>query len=151
MPFSRYFYFKKDTPADADWKMKAKERGGQPARELGGYNAYGDEGWNDELLVDDGLSKTETVMEKLVRDSVVRAIEGKGGEVVEVGEGKGLEDIERPLGRTTESDEKNDVKRLDRCLGRTLYLVVREMGHWRFPSGKLEGRENLHQVCIPLY
>jgi large subunit ribosomal protein L46 len=51
MPFSRYFYFKKDTPADTDWKIKARERGGASQRELGGYQAYGEEAWNDELLV----------------------------------------------------------------------------------------------------
>jgi large subunit ribosomal protein L46 len=150
MPFSRYFYFKKGTPADADWKLKAKERGGQPARELGGYNAYGEEGWNDELLVGDGLSETGAVVESLVRDSEVRAVEGKGGQVVEVGE-KGGDRAERPLGRRTGADESGDVRRLDRRLGRTLYLLVKgggEKGKWRFPAGRVEGRENLHQVCL---
>ena len=59
LPFTRYFYFKKDTPADTDWKIKARERNGAPARELGGYRAYGDEAWNDELLVAD-LEKEQT-------------------------------------------------------------------------------------------
>jgi large subunit ribosomal protein L46 len=152
MPFSRYFYFKKDTPADIDWKLKARERNGQPARELGGYNAYSDEGWNDELLVGDTLSETETMIEALVRDSEVRAVEGKDGKAMEVkGEQKEVHEggkAERPLGLTTEADEKGDERRLDRKLQRTLYFCVKNLrGQWEFPAGKLEGRENLHQVC----
>ena len=54
-----------------------------------------------------------------------------------------------PEGRRTEADRIGDVKRLDRELARTLYLVVkRKNGGWGFPSGVLEGRENLHQVCL---
>jgi len=150
MPFTRYFYFKKDTPADHDWKLKAKERNGQPARELGGYNAYGDLGWNDELLVGDTLSETQSMVDALVRDAEVRAVEGKDGKSMEVQEGDlvGRETVERPLGRITEADKKKDVRRLDRKLGRTLYLVVKGGDEkWRFPAGKLEGRENLHNVC----
>ena len=33
LPFTRYFYFKKDTPADTDWKIKAKLRNGAASRE----------------------------------------------------------------------------------------------------------------------
>ncbi|KAH8595036.1 putative 54S ribosomal protein L17, mitochondrial [Bisporella sp. PMI_857] len=151
MPFTRYFYFKKDTPADTDWKIKAKERDYQPARELGGYNPYSDVGWNDELLVGDKLSETSTMVEALVRDSHVRAVEGKDGKamVVEGGEQELHEGkIEMPLERTTEADRKHDVKRLDRQLERTLYLVVKKPeGSWEFPHGPLEGRENLLQAA----
>jgi large subunit ribosomal protein L46 len=147
MPFSRYFYFKKDTPADTDWKIKARERNWQPARELGGYSPYGPEAWNDELLVGDKLSETSTIMEALVKDGQVRAVEGKDGKAQEAREEeKGK--VEKPLGRITEADKTNDQKRLDRKLNRTLYLCVkRENGGWGLPSGALEGRENLHQVC----
>ncbi|KAG9247251.1 putative 54S ribosomal protein L17, mitochondrial [Calycina marina] len=155
MPFSRYFYFKKDTPADTDWKIKAKERNYQPARELGGYNAYSDMGWNDELLAGDKLSEPSTTVEALVRDSHPRAVEGKDGKpmVVEGAEVSLHEDsmIEMPLPRTTEADEKKDLKSLERKLDETLYLCVErndENGaHWFFPAGPLEGRENLHQAA----
>lgn len=154
MPFSRYFYFKKDTPADADWKLKAKERGGAPARELGGYDAYGDEGWNDELLVGDRSAETNVMVEKLVKDSEVRAVEGRDGKAIQVEEGQeGVHEgakVERPMGRWTKADEAGDMKRLDRRLGETLYLVVKRAGGgWGFPAGMLEGKENLHQVCFP--
>ncbi len=161
MPFTRYFYFKKDTPADTDWKIKARERNGAPARELGGYRAYGDEAWNDELLVADlekegggkgmGIAEPKYMMEALVRDARVRAVEGKDGTAMEVKEGEAVgadNEVERPLGRWTDADRKGDVRRLDRRLERTLYLVVkREEGGWGFPAGELVGRENLHQVC----
>lgn len=152
MPFSRYFYFKKDTPADIDWKIKARERGGQPARELGGYNAYSDEGWNDELLVGDKLSETESMVDALVKDSEVRAVEGKDGKAMEVtGDQKDAHEggmAERPLGLLTDADVKGDERRLDRALQQTLYLCVKnKSGKWEFPAGKLEGRENLHQAA----
>ena len=156
MPFSRYFYFKKDTPADTDWKIKAKERNYQPARELGGYNAYSDMGWNDELLVGDKLSEPSSIVEALVRDSQPRAIEGKDGKpmVVEGAESSLHDDnkIEMPLPRTTAADKHNDLTRLDRKLEETLYLCVAQKDEvtgkvsWGFPAGPLEGRENLHQV-----
>jgi large subunit ribosomal protein L46 len=165
MPFTRYFYFKKDTPADTDWKIKARERNGVPARELGRYRAYGDEGWNDELLVSElesekekgskemgkmGIAEPKYIADALMRDARVRAVEGKDGAAIEVREGEvvhGDKDVERPLGRWTDADRKGDVRRLDRQLARTLYLVVkREQGGWGFPAGELVGWENLHQV-----
>lgn len=167
MPFTRYFYFKKDTPADTDWKIKAKERNGVPARELGAYKAYGDESWNDELLSTDaeigqegkdmgklGLSEPKWMMESLVRDAKVRAVEGKDGLAVAVEEG--MEDakdlvVEKPLSRYSEADRMRNEKRLDRQMTRTLYLVVKRGGHWMFPAGDLVGRENLHQVCTTLW
>ncbi|KUJ19564.1 uncharacterized protein LY89DRAFT_642690 [Mollisia scopiformis] len=151
MPFTRYFYFKKDTPADTDWKIKARERNGVAARELGGYDAYGEYGWNDEILVQEKeMVEPRYVAESLVRDSIVRAVEGKDGAAVEVKEGEVGEEgrIERPLGRFTDADRTRDVRRLDRALARTLYLLVkRKEGGWGFPSGELAGRENLHQAA----
>jgi large subunit ribosomal protein L46 len=144
MPFTRYFYFKKDTPGDTDWKIKAKERNGVPAKELGGYNPYSDEGWNDELLVKEkGLVEPKMVRELLVKDAVVRVLDGG---VEKLGEGEGEEEL---MSRVGESDRKREFTRLDRRMDRTLYLVVkRENGGWGFPAGVLEGRENLHQVCL---
>ncbi|PBP27050.1 50S ribosomal subunit L30 [Diplocarpon rosae] len=168
MPFTPYFYFKSDTPADTDRKIKARERNGVAARELGGYRAYGDEAWNDELLSSDseaapaegerfgkmGMAEPKYVIERLVKDAKVRAVEGKDGAAVEVKEGEAAElgagevKVERPLSRFTQSDRVNDVKRLDRQLTRTLYLLVKsEDGGWGFPSGELVGRENLHQAA----
>jgi large subunit ribosomal protein L46 len=165
MPFTRYFYFKKDTPADTDYKIKARERNGTAARELGGYRAYGDEAWNDELLSSDalagqqgvgkdlgkmGIAEPKWIVESLVRDAKIRAVEGKDGVAVEVKEG--MEDakdfqVEKPLSRFTDADRKNDFKRLDRALTRTLYLVVKNKhGRWSFPGAELVGSENLHQV-----
>ncbi|RAL60556.1 hypothetical protein DID88_009752 [Monilinia fructigena] len=51
LPFTRYFYHKKDQPADIEWKARVKERNGVAARDIGGYRAYGEEGWNDEVVI----------------------------------------------------------------------------------------------------
>jgi len=166
LPFTRYFYFKKGTPADTDYKIKARERNGVAARELGGYRAYGDEAWNDELLVSDivegrgngkgglgkmGIAEPKHLVESLLKEARVRAVEGKDGAAVEVQEGDVVHvdsALERPLKRFTDADRKGEFTRLDRQLARTLYLLVkRENGGWGFPAGELVGRENLHQVC----
>lgn len=141
MPFSRYFYFQKDTPLDMAWKRKAATRNGAPARDLGGYNPYGETGWNDELLVGDRISEKKATRDALIEDALNRGLsaEEAGAEAEEV--------VEIPLERRTEADVKKDVRRLDRKLERTLYLVVKNKeGKWIFPSGELVGRENLHQV-----
>lgn len=144
MPFTRYFYFKKDTPADNDWKRKARERNGSAARELGGYQPYGKLGWNDEVLVGDKVSEPRAIVETLVRDAVMR-VEGEEELSPETMEAN----VERPMERWTEADKARDVRRLDRKLARTLYLLVKgETGKWGLPSGPLVGRENLHQVRI---
>lgn len=151
MPFTRYFYFKKDTPALTDWKIKAAERGWQPARELGGYNPYRDEAWNDELLVGDPLSKTSTMVDALLDESVSRAVEGKDGLPQIISKDDAVP-AERPLSRTTQADRAHDLKRLDRKLDSTLYLCVKRAngGGWGLPAGVLEGRESLLQVGLPI-
>lgn len=144
MPFTRYFYFKKDTPALLDWKLKARERSWQPARELGGYNPYSEDAWNDELLVGDKLSATTEMVETIVQEGVPRAVEkGKGSS------GEDLKDaMQRPLSRITDADRRGDETRLDRKLNRTLYLCVkREKSGWGFPAGVLEGKENLRDAA----
>lgn len=162
MPFTRYFYIKKDTPADVDWKIKVKERGGAYQRELGGYTGYGEENWNDELLLlkpgeekagNLGIAETKFLMDSLVKDAKVRAVEGKDGTAVAVEETAELAndevEVQKPLSRFTEADRTRDVHRLDRSLARTLYLLVqKENGGWGFPSAELVGRENLHQVRL---
>lgn len=148
LPFTRYFYFKRDTPRAADFKAKAKLRGGAAAKELGSYTGYGDMAWNDELLVGDKISGRKAMVEALVQDAVVR-VDEEGVERKIEGEGdeEGEMKVERPLERITKSDREGDQRALDRKLARTVYLVVRgKDGTWEFPSGGLVGRESLHQV-----
>lgn len=147
IPFTRYFYFKKDTPADNDWKLKAKERAGTPARDIGTYQAYSEEGWNDEVLMGDKTATREHVVDSLLKDSVIRVNED--GSTRLLAEGDLEKELERPLDRLTLADRRKDPTRLNRMLDRTLYLVVKgnENSQWRLPSGPLLGRENLHQVC----
>lgn len=140
LPFTRYFYFKKDTPADLDWKRKMKHRQ-TPARDIGVYNAYSKEGWNDEVLVGAKESDPDEQVEALLRDA---ELQGVGSD--EIGEAK-KESMERPMPRITEADIAGDVKSLNRLLQRTLYLLVRGgTGKWGFPTAGLVGKENLHQV-----
>jgi large subunit ribosomal protein L46 len=148
MPFTRYFYFKKDTPADNDWKRKVNERNGSPAKELGGYQPYGKLGWNDEVLVGDKISEPQTMVETLVRDAVMTVDEYGGSSGAQATKEDIEARMERPLGIFTEADKRKDYKRLDRKLGRTLYLCVRKGCGWGFPSGPLTRRENLHQVGL---
>jgi large subunit ribosomal protein L46 len=145
LPFTRYFYFKKRTPADLEWKRKMKQRL-TPARDIGRYKGYGDEAWNDEVLMGAKESELEWQVERLLEDA---ATDGR-----EVGEAeqKGLKKVEReafdkPPPRRTEADEKNDTKSLNRALQRTLYLLVKDKdGKWQFPHDRLK-EENLHGVC----
>ena len=143
LPFTRYFYYQRGTPGDVEWKRKIRERK-TPARDIGVYNAYGDEGWNDELLVGDGVSEPEEQVESLLKDAVVevkeRGIQGEG-EVVK------KEEVERPMPRVTEADKAGDLKSLNRALQKTLYLVVNKgQGQWEFPSAELATQESLHTV-----
>ncbi|KAI9737169.1 MAG: 39S ribosomal protein L46, mitochondrial [Cirrosporium novae-zelandiae] len=145
LPFTRYFYISPKTPADFEWKRKIRERQ-TPARDIGVYNAYGKEGWNDEVLVGAKESEPEYTLEALLKD----AEKPKGSE--EVAEATSEKDIvERPLPRVTEADKKGDTKSLNRALQRTLYLLVKEKsGIWKFPTAGLEGKENLHEAAARL-
>lgn len=164
IPFTRYFYFKKGTPSDVEWKRKAKPRK-TPAKDIGAYDAYGDEGWNDEVLVGDRLAEHDSQVQALIRDAEGKTImedelvsdADKAGEAVtgdaRAGEGQRKElqkiEVERPMPRLTDADRTNDLKSLNRKLDRSLYLVIKsEDGSWRFPQDRVHGRENLHQVSI---
>lgn len=167
LPFSRYFYYKKGTPADTEWKRKAKNRK-TAARDIGVYSGYGDEAWNDEVLVDDQTASLDAQREALLRDAEGKEILGAepvgdkeankeqvSGDV-KAGEGarKELElQIERPSPRFTEADQKNDTLSLNRKLDQTLYLLVKNKdGRWRFPEDRLYAKEDLHQVGLrPLH
>lgn len=153
LPFTRYFYFKKKTPADLEWKRKIKQRL-TPARDIGRYKGYGEEAWNDEVLVGAPESDLQYQVERLLEDAEQGGEDGKEGESSEevdvaTAGAKTVkhEPVERPMPRITEADLKGDVKSLNRALPRTLYLLVKNRdGKWMFPQDKMEGRENLHMV-----
>ncbi|KXS95704.1 hypothetical protein AC578_10766 [Pseudocercospora eumusae] len=163
LPFTRYFYYKKGTPQQVEFKRKVKARMAV-ARDVGAYNAYGDDGWDDEVRVGSRLGEPEDIVDKLIRDAEGKDIvdaepQGDaetGGEAVsgdaKAGEGarKPVGDIviERPCPRITEADRKNDMKSLNRKLDRSLYLLVQDKeGRWRFPQDRIYGRENMNQAA----
>ncbi|KAF2423737.1 putative 54S ribosomal protein L17, mitochondrial [Tothia fuscella] len=143
LPFTRYFYYRKGTPSEIDYKAKIKSRL-TPARDIGRYNPYLDDGWNDEVLVGAQESEPEDVMEKLLGDVEVPVVNKFQGEQ-EQEKGRGDAVAARPAARETEADRTGDLRSLDRALERTLYLVVRDgKGRWGFPSDVLVGKESLH-------
>lgn len=140
LPFTKYFYFKKGTPADEDWKRKIRERQ-TPARDIGKYNAYSKEAWNDELLVGAVESEPEHQMEMLLRDAETTTSNAA--------EDSTKEEIQRPAPRVTEADKTGDERSLNRLLQRTLYLVVQSNeGYWTFPSSPVGLQENLRTVSL---
>jgi len=141
LPFTRYFYFKKGTPADLEWKRKQKERQ-TAARDIGVYNAYSKEGWHDELLVGASESEPEKQLEAIIKDAEVPGIANE-----ELGESS-VEPVEKPMPRVTEADKAGDEKSLNRKLQNTLYLIVKgSEGRWSFPTSGLVGKENLHEAA----
>lgn len=142
LPFTRYFYFKRGTPADEDWKRKYKERT-TASRDIGKYNAYTKEAWNDELLLGAVESEPDHQTEMLLRDAeVVTTTSSEGNTTKKV-------DIQRPFPRVTDADKANDQKSLNRLLQRTLYLLVQtKEGYWKFPSSHIGLEENLRGVCF---
>ncbi|EME85234.1 uncharacterized protein MYCFIDRAFT_203293 [Pseudocercospora fijiensis CIRAD86] len=163
LPFTRYFYFKKSTPQLVEFKRKAKARKAM-ARDVGVYNAYDEEGWDDEVRVGSRLGEPEDIVAKLIRDAEGKDIvdaepQGDaetGGEAVsgnaKAGEGglKPIGDIviEKPSPRITEADRENDIKSLSRKLDRSLYLLVQDQeGRWRFPQDRIYGRESMYQAA----
>lgn len=143
-PFARSFYYRKDQPAGIDWAIKFGDRRHVMAREVGRLTRTGRDAWDDEALVDEGeeLASPEYIRERLYTEAESR--------VSEDGEALSFEDrlrIERPLPRETEADRTGDVKRLDRALDRTLYLVVRNSrNRWGFPSDEVRPDEGLYEV-----
>ena len=142
--FKDTMWFKKDTAADLDWRIKLAERGGLIPKELGRYHAKGRNAWNDELLVGSTLSDEERVRQILLKDAESRVTED--GEPAKPDE---IIPVEQPQPRITEADRTNNVRRLDRKLDSTLYLVLRKSsGEWQFPSDDLSTEQNLHEVRI---
>lgn len=145
-PFSRQFFFRKGQPAGIDFSIKWSERGHTMAREIGRMTRSGKNAWDDELLMDKGgeLADPDAIRERMYIEAESR--------VSEDGETLNFEDrlqIERPLSRETEADRTGDVKRLDRKLDRTLYLVVKDPNErWVFPQDDVSPGEGLDEVCF---
>ncbi|OAA67448.1 50S ribosomal subunit L30 [Cordyceps fumosorosea ARSEF 2679] len=140
-PFIPSIYYKPDTPRRLDWDLKVRERGGTAAKELGEYRGRGNAAtaWDDELLVGDALSAPETATASLLKDAQARVSDD-----AEVIKAEDLVEAPAPAPRETEADRKGDVRRLDRKLDRTLYLVVKGKDGWGFPADVLAESENLH-------
>jgi large subunit ribosomal protein L46 len=145
LPFTRYFYFKARTPADREWKRKMAQRL-TPARDIGRYKGYGEEAWNDEVLVGAKESDFQWQVDRLLEDAETTGAEEESGAVAAAANAAKdeREAFERPPPRETEADKKNDTKSLSRALQRTLYLLVKNKeGKWQFPQDRLND-ENLH-------
>ncbi|KAI2789479.1 hypothetical protein POX_d04970 [Penicillium oxalicum] len=140
LPFTKYFYFKRGTPADVDWKNKIKERR-TPARDVGNYNAYDSDAWNDELLLGAKESEPDHMVEALVHDAETTANATSQ-------DTSKKEEIPRPFSRVTEADKKGDQRSLNRLLSRTLYLLVQSKeGYWKFPSMPIQKDETLREAA----
>ncbi|KAI2471424.1 39S mitochondrial ribosomal protein L46-domain-containing protein [Annulohypoxylon bovei var. microspora] len=143
LPFRHTLFFKKDTATDLDWRIKFEERGQIVAKELGRYYAQGRNAWNDELLVGSTLSNEERIRDILLKDAENRVTED--GEKAKPDE---IIPVERPMDRITEADKTNDVRRLDRMLDKTLYLIVQGSdGQWQFPTEDVPTDGNLHETA----
>ncbi|KAK3199361.1 hypothetical protein Dsin_022776 [Dipteronia sinensis] len=146
LPFTQYFYYRRGTPAFDNWRSRRQQRAGTATRDIGKYNPYTKEGWNDEAVLGDDSGEPRKIVEQLIEEEG-RADEfaGEGGDVKLGG-----------LRRATEADAKDDKQSLERALSRTLYLLVKnkpqakdepEKTLWRFPSGIVEGKEGLKETA----
>lgn len=145
-PFARTFYFRKEQPAGVDFAIKLSERKAVMAREIGHMRRTGRDAWADEALVEKGRELADPAH---VRETLFTEAESR---VSEDGEVLGKEDrqrIERPLPRETEADRNGDVRRLDRKLDRTLYLVVKDReNRWGFPQDDIRPDEGVYEVSV---
>lgn len=143
-PFITSVYYKPDTPRRLDWDLKVKERQGTVAKELGIYHGKSSKAWDDELKVGDELSSQETLVKSLLKDAEARVSDD--AELIPESD---VQPVDPPAPRETEADKTGDVRRLDRALDQTLYLVVKgKDGKWGFPADIIPEGENLHQVNI---
>lgn len=150
LPFTRHFYYQRGTPGDMEWKRKIKERR-TPARDIGRYTGYGEEAWNDELILGERTSEPEAQLQSLLIDAEDKDVSRA------VGRGDKRElSIEKPLSRATDADASQDLESLNRSLTRTLYLVVSKKANiggasqWGFPTCELCENESLHMVSHSL-
>jgi large subunit ribosomal protein L46 len=159
-PFTRFFYFNEKTPDILDFRNQIAARK-TPARDIGEYDAYGKQGWDDEVLVGSEVGDREVGMRAILKDEVVETSAVEKEKLAELEENpeegekqekelveKGVPSVStRPMSRVTKADESGDEKSLDRALQRTLYLLVKgEDGLWKFPSVLLGKKENMRAV-----
>jgi large subunit ribosomal protein L46 len=146
LPFTRFLWYKKNSPALLDFRLKLRERL-TPARDIGKYDAYGKEGWNDEALIGAVNTDRDEQMQKLLDDEVVQ-VPGNERKITETKEqAEALRP--RPMPRTTQADLDGDSRNLNRMLQRTLYLLMEnEHGRWEFPAAPvaMDEKESLHAV-----
>lgn len=143
-PFVTSVYFKPDTARRLDWDLKVKERQGTVAKELGAYHGKTSRAWDDELKVGDALSRQGSIVTSLLRDAEARVSDD--AELIPEAD---VVPVEPPVARVSEADEKGDVRRLDRQMEKTLYLVVKGKDGWGFPADTIPVGENLHEVSSP--
>ena len=158
LPFTRYFYYKKGTPGHLEWTRKIKQRR-TAARDIGIYNAYSEEGWNDELLIGDKTSEPEHQLAALIEDAggavedapAIPTAEGEGEQSDPAPRDARRENrIQRPNSRITEADTQGDEASLNRHMDQTLYLLIKnKRGQWKFPEDTVKGKEGLHDVRWP--
>lgn len=119
-----------------------------PARDIGRYQGYGDEAWNDEVLVGAKESDPHWQVEKLIEDAENSGAEGAPAATGAAAQKVDREAVDKPMPRITEADQMNDVQSLNRALQRTLYLLVKNKeGLWQFPEDRLK-EEHLHGVSL---
>ena len=149
LPFTKYFYFQKDTPAELDFKRKLKERQTM-ARDIGTYAPYSPEGWNDEVKVGSAESEPSHQMEALWNDS--QSTTSASGDAEEIAAAqKQSEAKQLPSPRVTDADHQNDQQSLNRALQRTLHLLVQnQASQWVFPDDGLLEKESLQTVGLSL-
>lgn len=153
LPFTRYHYFTRGTPGYKEWLRKFNQRQ-TPAHEIGVYNAYGKEGWNDELLVGapeaEPHHQVEAMLEEAKVPKLAKAADTEAEAEVETegAESKASkEEIQKPAPRVTDADRMGDLKSLDRLLHRSLYLIMQNAeGRWTFPTASMVGKEGLTDV-----
>lgn len=141
LPFFRYHYFQRGSPTYQEWRRKFDQRQ-TAAHEIGVYNAYGKEGWNDEVLVGAEQAETQRQVDSLLKEAIVPRIGAQEGDEED-------EQVEQPAPRVTAADTEGDLKSLDRLLARSLYLLVLNAeGRWTFPAARINtGRESLQQAA----
>ncbi|KAH7162547.1 39S mitochondrial ribosomal protein L46-domain-containing protein [Dactylonectria estremocensis] len=139
-PFITGIYYKPDTARRLDWNLKVQGRQGTVAKELGVYNGKSSQAWDDELRVGDELSSQESIVKALLKDAEARVSDD-----AEIINPEDVVPVEPPVSRVTEADKKSDVRRLDRQLDRTLYLIVKSEDGWVFPADVIPKDQNLHE------
>jgi large subunit ribosomal protein L46 len=150
LPFTQYFYYRKGTPSLIDWKKKIADRK-TPARDIGRYNPYLEDGWHDEVLVGAQEGEPDHMMDALLKDIEVPVVNKFQSEEAKQEEAdKDL--IQRPMPRVTAADNDGDQRSLNRLLSQTLYLLVKgKEGQWQFPTDTLLGRESFQLVGRALF